>query len=434
MACRRNILLGDVCSFQKGASIPRGRTGVGLDVPYLHYGDIYKKYSVAVDVEDAFDSIIKISADEKVKPEQRLRDQDIVYNLTSETIDDLGKSVVIRNRNDIPFVAGMETTVMRVEKPELVYPPYLNYVLQTRQFYRILQQYVTGMKVFRVHPRDIARIELSVPPIDVQRRIADLGDSITRRIVNNTKINHHLEQMVQALYKSWFVDFEPFASGGLIDSELGRIPAGWSAQTVESIAEKVAMGPFGSNIKVETFVESGVPIISGNHLRGLYLDEWDYNFITEEHARRLSNACAQAGDVVFTHAGSIGQVALIPDDCDYPRYVVSQRQFYLRCDRQKALPEYINYYFPSREGQGKLLANASQTGVPTIARPASHLRSMVVPLPPVEVQREWLSTVGAMLRTLTSNTKEGKRLMAARDALLPRLMSGELPIAAADAE
>jgi type I restriction enzyme S subunit len=241
-------------------------------------------------------------------------------------------------------------------------------------------------------------------------------------------VNNHLEQMAQAIFKSWFVDFEPFADGEFVGSELGEIPAGWSALPIEGIAEKVAMGPFGSNIKVETFVEAGVPIISGNHLRGLYLDELGYNFITEEHANRLANSLVRAGDIIFTHAGNIGQVALIPDDCDYPYYVISQRQFYLRCDRKKALPEYINYYFHSREGQGKLLANATQTGVPSIARPSSHLKAIVVPVPPIEVQLKWLEMVKPMFQTLNSNSKESKRLSALRDTLLPRLMSGELSV------
>ena len=242
-------------------------------------------------------------------------------------------------------------------------------------------------------------------------------------------INHHLEQIAQAIFKSWFVDFEPFASGDFVDSELGKIPAGWTVQTIERLAEKVAMGPFGSNIKVETFVNKGVPIISGNHLRGLYLDELGYNFITEEHAHRLSNSLVRAGDIIFTHAGNIGQVAMIPNSCGYPYYVISQRQFYLRCDKTKALPEYINYFFHSREGQGKLLANASQTGVPSIARPSSHLKGIAVVLPPIEVQLEWFETVQALLQALNSNNKENKRLASIRDALLPHLMSGELSVA-----
>ena len=235
--------------------------------------------------------------------------------------------------------------------------------------------------------------------------------------------------MAQAIFKSWFVDFEPFADGEFVESELGEIPAGWSIQSIECLAEKIAMGPFGSNIKVETFVESGIPIISGNHLRGLYLDELGYNFITEEHARRLSNSLVRAGDIIFTHAGNIGQVALIPDDCDYPYYVISQRQFYLRCDKSKVLPEYINYFFHSREGQGKLLANASQTGVPSIARPSSHLKSIEIVLPPIEVQLKWFETVQAMLQILNSINKESKCLASIRDSLLPKLMSGELSVA-----
>ena len=188
----RSITLGDICSFQKGASIPRDNTGILLDIPYLHYGDIYKKYSVSVDIDDVFDSIIKISSDEKTKPEQQLNNQDIVYNLTSETIDDLGKSVIIRNKTNKPFVAGMETTVMRVERRDLVYPPYLNYVLQTKGFYSLLQQYVTGMKVFRVHPRDISRISLDFPPLEEQKWISKLGDNLTDRIDANKAVNHRL--------------------------------------------------------------------------------------------------------------------------------------------------------------------------------------------------------------------------------------------------
>ena len=292
-----------------------------------------------------------------------------------------------------------------------------------------IQSICSGSAQPKFNKTDFRNLTVPTPPLSEQIEIGRTLRVLDDKIANNTKINNHLELMARAIFKSLFVDFEPFADGCFTESELGEIPAGWSILPIESIAEKVAMGPFGSNIKVETFVESGVPIISGNHLRGLYLDELGYNFITEEHARRLANSLVRAGDIIFTHAGNIGQVALIPDDCDYPYYVISQRQFYLRCDGQKALPEYINYYFHSREGQGKLLANASQTGVPSIARPSSHLKSIVVPMPPIEVQLEWLETVKPMFQTLSNNSKESKRLASIRDSLLPRLMSGELSVA-----
>jgi type I restriction enzyme S subunit len=304
-------------------------------------------------------------------------------------------------------------------------PIYVYYLLKTLD----LKNFAGGSAVPTLNRNHIHTLDISVPPFEEQIEIGRTLRTLDDKIANNTRINHHLEQMAQAIFKSWFVDFEPFADGDFSDSELGEIPNGWSVQTIEYLAEKVAMGPFGSNIKVETFVDSGVPIISGNHLRGLYLNELGYNYITEEHARRLSNSLVRAGDIIFTHAGNIGQVALISDDCDYSYYVISQRQFYLRCDKTKALPEYINYFFHSREGQGKLLANASQTGVPSIARPSSHLKGISVVLPPVEIQLKWLETVKAMLQSLNNNSKENKRLISIRDSILPRLMSGELSVA-----
>ena len=87
----------------------------------------------------------------------------------------------------------------------------------------------------------------------------------------------------------------------------------WPTTTIEEIAEKVAMGPFGSSIKVETFVPNGIPIISGQHLHGIRVsDAPGFNFITNEHGQRLANANVRRGDIIFTHAGNIGQAAYIP--------------------------------------------------------------------------------------------------------------------------
>ena len=157
------------------------------------------------------------------------------------------------------------------------------------------------------------------------------------------------------------------------------------------------MGPFGSSIKVETFVPDGIPIISGQHLNGFRVqDSPGFNFISREHAKRLENSNVRRGDVIFTHAGNIGQVAYVPDDSVFERYVVSQRQFYLRCDEDQVLPEFITMYFKSPEGQHQLLANTSQVGVPAIAQPVTYLRTIVVSLPPLEEQRAIARVLGAL--------------------------------------
>ena len=206
----------------------------------------------------------------------------------------------------------------------------------------------------------------------------------------------------------------------------------WSMVIINDIAEKVAMGPFGSNIKVSTFVSEGVPIISGNHLRGYFLEEPSFNYITEEHAQRLKNSLVYPKDIVFTHAGNIGQVAMIPDDCRYPMYVLSQRQFYLRCDTEKAIPEYVVLFFHSKQGQHELLSYANQTGVPSIAQPATNLKKIPLKLPPIDEQRQWLQVVSPIIKLYQSNVYENEHLSSMRDSLLPKLMSGELDVSDID--
>jgi type I restriction enzyme S subunit len=192
----------------------------------------------------------------------------------------------------------------------------------------------------------------------------------------------------------------------------------WREATIEEIAERVAMGPFGSSIKVETFVPSGVPVISGQHLHRAKVDDRvGFNFVSEEHADRLKNANVRRGDVIFTHAGNIGQVAFVPETSQFERYVISQRQFYMRCDRAKVLPEFVVAYFKTPEGQHQLLANTSQVGVPSIAQPVTYLRTIRIPLPPLAEQRAIAYILGTLDDKIELNRRMNETLEAMARAL-----------------
>ena len=174
------------------------------------------------------------------------------------------------------------------------------------------------------------------------------------------------------------------------------------------------MGPFGSSIKVSTFVDTGIPVISGEHLNEARLSEARFNFVAEEHADQLRRANVERGDVVLTHAGNIGQVSYIPAHSQYDRYIISQRQFYVRCDGSKMLPEFLTYYLRSREGQHKVLANASQTGVPSIAQPVSYVKTVEVPTPPVAEQR----AITDVLVALDDKIESNRRLVRTSELIL----------------
>src|SRR5207253_2290162 len=150
------------------------------------------------------------------------------------------------------------------------------------------------------------------------------------------------------------------------DSEIGAVPEGWAVKAIGELANRVAMGPFGSDIKTENFVSEGVPVIRGGNLTDGFVDE-GFVYLTGAKADQLSNANAFPGDIVITHRGTLGQVGLIPPKSGHSRYVVSQSQLLVR-PRPEALPSHFLYLFlTSTAGQHELLTNRSQTGVPAIS-------------------------------------------------------------------
>ena len=155
-----------------------------------------------------------------------------------------------------------------------------------------------------------------------------------------------------------------------------------------------------------------------------------FNFITPDHADHLASANVGKGDIIFTHAGNIGQVSYIPDSSLYEKYVLSQRQFYLRCDLSKTSPIFITYFFKSPQGQHDLLANASQVGVPSIARPVSYLKSIEIVAPSLKIVEVFDAVVRSFHHRISALRAENMTLIEVRDTLLPKLLSGEISISA----
>ena len=151
---------------------------------------------------------------------------------------------------------------------------------------------------------------------------------------------------------------------------------------IKDLISEISMGPFGSNIKVECFVDTGIPVLNGSNLDGFVLKENSFRYVTEEKADSLGRANAHRGDVVITHRGTLGQIVFIPKTSLYDRYVISQSQFRVRCNH-RVLPEYLVYYFHTRKGQHKLLSNASQVGVPALARASTTFQEIEIEVPSV---------------------------------------------------
>ena len=152
------------------------------------------------------------------------------------------------------------------------------------------------------------------------------------------------------------------------------LPKGWRETTLGENITDIAMGPFGSNLKVDMFVDSGVPIIKGGNLYKFYVSG-QFTYVTEEKADSLKRSIAYPGDIIITHRGTLGQVSLVPTD-KFLRYVTSQSQLRFTPDSEKLNTKFLMYYLKSRIGQYEMLRNASQVGVPAIATPTKAIKNI----------------------------------------------------------
>ncbi|WP_373690198.1 restriction endonuclease subunit S [Segatella copri] len=174
---------------------------------------------------------------------------------------------------------------------------------------------------------------------------------------------------------------------------------------MDELIEEISMGPFGSDVKKEFYVDNGVPILNGSNLQGFKLQEDSFGYLTKEKADSLKKCNAHRGDIIVTHRGTLGQIVYVPVNSKYDRYVISQSQFRFRCKADLVNVQYLVYYFHTREGQYKILANASQVGVPALARATSTFRLIDIKLPPLDDQRRIASILSSLDRKIELNNK-----------------------------
>ncbi len=174
---------------------------------------------------------------------------------------------------------------------------------------------------------------------------------------------------------------------------------------LSEVIKDIAAGPFGSNLKVSCFVESGFPIIDGANLKGYKVTDNVTKFVTEEKARSLHRAIAKRNDVVVTISGTLGQIAYIPSDSEYEEYLVSQRQFRVTFDEEKVYVPYLVFYFHSYEGQHKILSFANQVGVPALSQPLKNFRTIEIDLPSLIEQKKIASIIEAINNKIENNNK-----------------------------
>jgi type I restriction enzyme S subunit len=182
----------------------------------------------------------------------------------------------------------------------------------------------------------------------------------------------------------------------------------WPRVTIESLKAEtrnaLVGGPFGSDLSTRHYVEEGVPVIRGANLpdEQSFKDD-DFVFVSEEKADLLSANNAFPGDVIFTQRGTLGQIGMIPAESRFPRYVVSQSQMKLTVNPTKVDARFVYYFFRHPDTVQTVKNRALTSGVPHIN--LGILREFEMPLPPLDTQREIVTTLAAYDELMGNNRR-----------------------------
>lgn len=292
-------------------------------------------------------------------------------------------------------------------------PHFVYYLLKDKV--RSLKSQTQGSVFDTITKATFDRIECADYSEEDQRRIASILSSLDRKIELNNKINADLEEMAQAIFKNWFVDFEPFKDGKFVDSELGMIPEGWK---VGRLTDIIKLMPGGTPKTSEPlYWDNGtIPFFSPKDVNGVYC------FATEKHITETGlNKCSSnlyPKDTIFiTCRGTVGKVCLAA--CDM---AMNQSNYAI-----KAIDGYSQYYvfFLVKSVVERLIKKSN--GAVFSAITSKDFDEEIL-IPSQKAVEDFTNVIDGFFRRIFTIGTENSRLSLLRDTLLPRLMSGELEV------
>lgn len=291
-----------------------------------------------------------------------------------------------------------------------------------RRFYYYYLKYATGgflgalngSVMVHITKASMEKMNIKIPKnLDDQRRIVSILSSLDRKIELNNKINADLEEMAQAIFKNWFVDFEPFKDGKFVDSELGMIPEGWKIGTLTEIAS------YMNGLAMQKYppenIEDSLPVLKikelGQGFCGTDSDRCSCNIKDE---CKIHN-----GDVIFSWSGTLLVDVWCGGDCG-----LNQHLFKVTSNDY---PKWFYYYWTKHHLQ-EFIHIAKDKAVTMGHIKRGHLEEALVAIPDNDSMEKAHELFEPILSKMISLRLENSRLSLLRDTLLPRLMSGELEV------
>ena len=402
----KEVRLGDVCEIYGRIGFRGYTTNDLVDTP--------KEGAISLSPKNIINGELNLDQCTYIKWDKYYESPEIMINpneiIITKTGSSVGRTTFVR-RVDHPMTLNPQLVVLKniSENAE-----FLSYYIKSALFQSVLKSIVVGSAIPTLSQKNLANLKINVPKeVDYQRRIASILSSLDRKIELNNKINADLEEMAQAIFKNWFVDFEPFKDGKFVDSELGMIPEGWKVGTLTEIAS------YMNGLAMQKYppenIEDSLPVLKikelGQGFCGTDSDRCSCNIKDE---CKIHN-----GDVIFSWSGTLLVDVWCGGDCG-----LNQHLFKVTSNDY---PKWFYYYWTKHHLQ-EFIHIAKDKAVTMGHIKRGHLEEALVAIPDNDSMEKAHKLFEPILSKMISLRLENSRLSLLRDTLLPRLMSGELEV------
>lgn len=262
----------------------------------------------------------------------------------------------------------------------------------------------------------LSKFSISLPSLSDQRRIASILSSLDRKIELNNKINAQLEEMAQAIFKNWFVDFEPFKDGKFVESELGMIPEGWRVGTLSEVADInpkriLKKGEEATYLDMKNMPTSG----SFPHLWEKKVMNGGMKFKNGDTLMARITPCLENGKVAYVNFLNNNEVGF------------GSTEYIVMTSKNGVLPEVL--YALCRYPDFVAYATSNMNGSSGRQRVSGEvIGNYQIVIPPTSVVEKLQPLFSSIMEQIKVHGFESLHLSQLRDTLLPRLMSGEIDL------
>ena len=327
--------------------------------------------------------------------------------------------VSLIKKNDPKGIISQALLLLRVDN-KIISPEFLLYFFKTAKGHNSITSRSSGSVQVNIARREVIEdIPLFIPCIEKQKRIVSILKSLDDKIEVNRKTNENLEQEAQALFKSWFIDFEPFKNGEFVESELGMIPKGWRVCRADEVFD-INIGKTPPRKEPEWFTKNTSDniwvSIADMGSCGMFVSE-SSEYLTNEAINRFNILMVDEGSVLLSFKLTVGRVAIadtrLTTNEAIARFQLPQSYY------REFLYLYLKQYKYGNLGSTSSIATAVNSKT---------IKGMKLITPPEEVISCFSKHTKPLFDKIKVLSQESRRLAELRDTLLPKLMSGELKV------